>query len=69
MSSGAVAPDGSDLTITWSDNSGQSNAFATDELVVVVYSEVLNLFETANPAGTHNLQTINMPMPAYFAGQ
>lgn len=69
INNGGVTASGLELTLTWSDNSGQGNASATDELVVVVYSETLNLFETAVPAGTRNLQTITMTMPAYWAGE
>jgi hypothetical protein len=69
INNGGVTASGLELTLTWSDNSGQGNASATDALVVVVYSETLNLFETADPAGTRDLQTITMNMPAYWAGQ
>src|SRR5690606_8313709 len=69
IANGAVAANDLDLTITWNDNSGQGNASASDELVVVVYSEALNLFETAVPAGTRDVQTITMGMPAYWAGE
>ena len=69
ISNGAVAADGMDITVTWNDNSGQGNASATDDLVVVAYCEALDLFESANPAGTRDLQTVQMPLPAYWAGQ
>jgi len=70
LSNGAVAPAANqELTITWDDNSGQGNASATDELVVVVYCETLDLFETANPAGTRDVTTVQMPLPAYWAAQ
>ncbi len=60
---------GTEVTINWDDNSGQGNASATDELVVVAYCEDLDLFEIALPAGTRDLATIQMPLPAYWAGQ
>jgi Family of unknown function (DUF6266) len=69
IANGGVAPAGMSIEITWNDNSGQGNASATDELVVVAYCSALNLFETAYPAATRDLQTINMPIPAYLAGQ
>lgn len=70
LSNGSVTPDASQqLTINWDDNSGQGNAAATDELVVVTYCEALNLFETANTAGTRNLTTVQIPLPAYWAAQ
>ena len=65
----AVAAAGQEVTITWDDNSGQGNASATDELIVVAYCEGLDLFETANPAGTRDLATVQMPLPAYWVGQ
>lgn len=70
LSNGSVTPAAAQqLTIAWDDNSGQGNAAATDELVVVVYCEALDLFETANPAGTRDVVTVQMPLPAYWAGQ
>lgn len=70
LNNGAVTPDANQqLTLSWNDNSGQGNASATDELIVVVYCEALDLFETANPAGTRDLTTVQMPLPAYWAGQ
>ncbi|MFG6686514.1 DUF6266 family protein [Mariniflexile sp. HNIBRBA6329] len=70
LSNPSVTPDANqELSMTWDDNSGQGNAAATDELVVVVYCEALNVFETANPAGTRNLTTVQMPLPAYWATQ
>ena len=70
IADGGVAADANQaLTIDWTDNSGQGNATAADELVVVVYCEALNLFETANTAGTRHLTTAQMPLPAYWSAQ
>jgi len=70
LSNGAVAAAANqELTVTWNDNSGQGNASATDQLVVVVYCELLDLFETAQPAGTRDLTTVQMPLPAYWTAQ
>lgn len=69
LSNASVTPNpNQELNIVWDDNSGQGNAADTDELVIVVYCEGLNLFETANPAGTRNLTTVQMPLPAYWSG-
>lgn len=69
LSNGSVTPAAFQiLDILWDDNSGQGNAAATDELVVVIYCETLNLFETANPAGTRNVTTAQITLPAYWAG-
>ena len=57
------------LTIGWDDNSGQGNAAATDELVVVVYCEALNLFETVNTTSARNIGTAQIALPAYWAAQ
>ncbi len=65
-----ATPDaGQQVTIAWSDNSGQGNASATDELIVVAYCETLDLFEVAMPAGTRDLTTVQLPLPAYWAAQ
>ena len=69
LTNATVTPDGMYITLTWSDNSGQGNAAATDELVVVAYCEALDLFETANTAGTRDLTTVQLPLPAYWASQ
>ncbi|CAH8283089.1 hypothetical protein EV196_10270 [Mariniflexile fucanivorans] len=70
ISNGTVALDvNQTITITWDDNSGQGNASGSDGFVVVVYCEALDLFVTANPAGTRNLTMVQIPLPAYWAGQ
>lgn len=70
LSNGAVAlGTGQTIGIAWDDNSGQGNASATDGLVVVVYCEALDLFESANPAGTRDATAVQIPLPAYWAGQ
>ncbi|MBP0904960.1 DUF6266 family protein [Mariniflexile gromovii] len=70
ISNGAVTLDvGQTITITWDDNSGQGNAQASDGLVAVAYCEALDLFITANPAGTRDLTTVQLPLPTYWAGQ
>ena len=70
LNNATATPDaGQQVTISWSDNSGQGNASATDQLVVVAYCEALDLFEVANPAGTRDLTTVQLPLPAYWAAQ
>jgi hypothetical protein len=70
INNATATPDaGQQVTISWSDNSGQGNASATDQLVVVAYSPGLDLFEVANPAGTRDLTTVQLPLPAYWATQ
>lgn len=70
LANASVTPDANQvISILWDDNSGQGNASATDELVVVVYCEALNLFETANPAGARDEATVQIPLPAYWAAQ
>lgn len=67
LSNTSLVPDvNQKLTLSWYDNSGQGNASATDGLVVV-YCEMFDLFETANPAGTRDLTTVQMPLPSYWA--
>lgn len=70
LSDGSVVADiNQRINVFWDDNSGQGNASATDELVVVVYCEALNVFETVMAAGTRNLTTVQIPLPAYWSAQ
>src|SRR5690606_12767201 len=70
LTNATATPDaGQEVTISWDDNSGQGNASATDELIVVAYCEALDLFEVVNPAGTRDLTTVQLPLPAYWAAQ
>jgi Family of unknown function (DUF6266) len=56
------------LTYTWSDNSGQGQAKATDKLVVVVYEPTMNLYYISLDAGTRADATATVQLPAEFNG-
>ena len=60
---------GQQVTLSWDDNSGQGNASATDELIVVAYCEALDLFEIAEQIATRDLTTVQLPLPSYWVGQ
>lgn len=55
------------LDLGWADNSGQGNASAQDQLVVVVYAPVPNLYQVFDPAGTREETAVNLPLPAFMA--
>ena len=56
------------LTYTWSDNSGQGQALATDKLVVVVYEPTMNLYYISLDDGTRADATATVQLPAEFNG-
>lgn len=65
-SAGAV--EGGKIEITWEDNSGQGLALPTDALLVVVYSEELNMFEVFEDAATRAAKEVTLTTTPYFAG-
>ena len=58
---------GHSIDFTWTDNSGQGNATATDKLVVVIYEESTKTTVYALDAGTRNQGTANVIVPAYLS--
>lgn len=56
------------LTYTWSDNSGQGQAKATDKLVVVVYAPTEDLYYISLNAATRSEATGTVQLPAEFNG-
>ena len=57
-----------ELTLGWTDNSGQGNADANDKLVVVVYSPTANLYQQVDPAGVRSDASATLSLPAYYSG-
>jgi len=57
-----------ELSLSWTDNSGQGNAGATDQLVVVVYSPVSKLYQQFIPAGVRSDASASLSLPAYYSG-
>lgn len=64
----AAAGTGQDITLSWTDNSGQGAALASDKLVVVVYEETSKSSYYMLPAGTRNQGSSTVALPAYFSG-
>lgn len=56
------------INLTWSDNSGQGIAEATYKLMVVVYAETSKTVVCSFMAGTRNLATAALAVPAFLSG-
>lgn len=56
------------IDFTWVDNSGQGNANATDQLVVVFYAPVLNLFQVYEAMASREDESAQVTLPAFYAG-
>ncbi len=56
------------LDISWTDNSGQGEALATDKLVVVVYEPTSETSLFSLHAGNRNSGAAAVGLPAYFSG-
>lgn len=57
------------LEMSWTDNSGQGSAAATDLVIAVVYSPAQDLYQMFNPApATRGDATVALTMPAYYSG-
>ncbi len=59
---------GQSINITWTDNSGNGDALATDKLVVVVYEPTTKTTVYSLDAATRNLEVANVALPAYCSG-
>ena len=56
------------INLTWTDNSGQGSASATDLLIAVVYCTEMNEFVQFNPAATRADASTTLTIPAYLSG-
>ena len=56
------------LTFTWTDNSGQGEALATDNLVVAAYNEDNNLMLYSLAVANRSAGTGAMVIPSYLSG-
>lgn len=63
----STAPNGK-LNFNWQNNSGQSTAEATDNLVIVLYEQSHNTFEYALQAAKRSQMSYVMTLPAYYIG-
>lgn len=61
-----VAQTGNLLKISWANNAGQGLALPTDGLLVVLFSEDLQLFSVYENAATRADGEVTLPIEAYF---
>jgi hypothetical protein len=59
---------GQSINITWTDNSGNGDALATDKLIVVVYEPTTKTTVYSLDAATRDLEVANVTLPAYCSG-
>jgi hypothetical protein len=52
----------------WDNNSGEGEALATDQLVVVVYSPASDLYYYTLAAAARSATTASITLPTYFSG-
>lgn len=63
-----VAGSGQDLTFSWTDNSGQGEAMATDKLVVVVYEPTSKATVYSLNAGSRSSGSATLELPNFLSG-
>lgn len=56
------------INLSWVDNSGQGNASATDQLVVVFYAPTLQLFQTYEQIASREDESAQVTLPAFLSG-
>lgn len=59
---------GNQVKYTWDNNAGQGSAKITDQLIVVIYAPVENLYYTLLDAATRDASTLTITLPIFFAG-
>jgi hypothetical protein len=69
INNGAVtAGTGQNLDFTWTDNSGQGEAAATDQLVVVVYEPTSKATVYSLNAGDRSSESTTLSLPNFLSG-
>ena len=69
INNGAVtAGTGQNLDFTWTDNSGQGEAAATDQLVVVVYEPTSKATVHSLNAGDRSSESATLSLPNFLSG-
>lgn len=63
-----AAETGGILAFSWTNNSGQGMAKATDQLLIVVYDPASSEFVVAEQAGLRPALNASVTMPSYFVG-
>ena len=56
------------LDLTWDDNSGQGNAGADDQLLIVVYAPDGKLFQQFENAAQRSDASASVTLPTYYSG-
>lgn len=64
----AVAAAATSIDFTWTDNSGQGDAEATDKLIIAVYEPTTKTTVYSLNAAQRDASTVNFILPAYLAG-
>lgn len=64
----ASSPAASEIRFNWEDNSGQGSAKNTDQLIVVLYSPLEDIYYTNGNAATRDAARVTLTLPTYFAG-
>lgn len=69
INNGAVtAGTGQNLDFSWTDNSGQGEAMATDKLVVVVYEPTSKATVYSLNAGSRSIGSATLELPNFLSG-
>ncbi|WP_309612822.1 DUF6266 family protein [Flavobacterium sp.] len=63
----ASSPAAGDIRFNWEDNSGQGSAKNTDQLIVVLYSPLEDIYYTNGNAATRDAARVTLTLPTYFA--
>ena len=64
----ASSPAAGEIRFNWEDNSGQGSAKNTDQLIVVLYSPLEDIYYTNGNAATRDAARVTLTLPTYFAG-
>ena len=64
----ASSPAPGEIKFNWEDNSGQGSAKATDQLVVVLYSPLEDIYYTNGNAANRDAASVTLTLPTFFAG-
>ena len=64
----ASSPAAGEIKFNWEDNSGQGSAKNTDQLIVVLYSPLEDIYYTNGNAATRDAARVTLTLPTYFAG-
>ena len=63
----ASSPAAGEIRFNWEDNSGQGSAKNTDQLIVVLYSPLEDIYYTNGNAATRDAARVTLTLPTYFA--